>query len=61
MTQHHTTPERDLTTNTDFTTTPPTIQLNITTTNNYYAHALLHWLQADPTTITNTTGIEPHT
>ena len=57
MTQHHTNTTRDLTTTLDHTTTPPTI----TTTNPYYAHTLLHWLQADPTTNTNTTGITTRT
>ena len=61
MTQHHTNTTRDLTTTLDHTTTPPTITITITTTNPYYAHTLLHWLQADPTTNTNTTGITTRT
>lgn len=54
--QHHTNTTRQLRTHLH---PDGTITITTTTTNPYYANALLHWLQADQHTITQTTGIEP--
>lgn len=54
----HTDHNRTITTTTSWNTTPPTTTITITTTNPYYANALLHWTQAPNNLITATTGID---